>query len=221
MEAVATPARRTDFVLLAVPIVVCLVLPGPGVLLAALIVAATLALRRDIRSAALQLWWHGPVSSIALGIAAGAAIVILDSFVIDPVVQRLVHTSADVGAFSAVQGNVAAYVRLLLIAMLVGGVAEELVFRGFLIGWGSRLFGRRALLPAAVISSALFGFSHLYQGLAGVVETGTVGLLLAALYIGGGCKLLPCSFAHITVDAFGITELYSNGAISHFFAHLL
>jgi membrane protease YdiL (CAAX protease family) len=221
MEAVATSARRTDFALLAVPVVACLVLPGPGVLLAAAIVAAILAIRRDIRSMVLKLWWRDPMSSIALGVAAGLAIVMLDSFAIDPFVQRLVHTSADVGAFSAVQGNVSAYLRLLLIGLLVGAFAEELIFRGFLIGWGSRLFGRRALLPAVIISSALFGFSHLYQGPAGVIETGVVGLLLATLYIGGGCKLLPCSFAHITVDAFGITELYSNGAISHFFAHLL
>jgi membrane protease YdiL (CAAX protease family) len=221
MEAVATSPRRIDFVLLAVPVAACLVLPGPGVLLAALIVAGILAKRSDIRLAVLQLWWRGPLSSIALGIAAGVAILLLDSFAIDPLVQRFAHAPPNVGAFDSVQGNVSAYVELLLVALVVGGVAEELVFRGFLIGWSTRLFGRRALVPVAIVSSALFGFSHLYQGLTGVVETGAVGLLLAALYIAGGRKLAPCSFAHITVDAIGVTELYSNGAIAHFFAHLV
>jgi membrane protease YdiL (CAAX protease family) len=220
MEAVATSPRRIDFVLLAVPVAACLVLPGPGVLLAALIVAGILAKRSDMRSAVLQLWWRGPVPSVALGLAAGVAIVLLDSFAVDPLVQRFVHTPPNVGAFDSVQGNLFAYLELLLIALVVGGVAEELVFRGFLIGWSSRLFGQRALVPVATVSSALFGFSHLYQGLAGVIETGIVGFLLAALYIAGGRKLASCSVAHITVDAIGVTELYSNGAIAHFFAHL-
>lgn len=221
MEAAATPSRPINFLLLGVPIAACLALPGPGVILAALIVATYLVVRRDVRAAVLCLWWGGPARSAAVGVAAGLAIVLLDSFAIDPLVHSLVRGDADVSALGAIQGNPIAYLRLLLIAFLVGGVAEELVFRGFIIGWGSRLFGERAVVPLALASSALFGFSHLYQGLAGVIQTGLVGLLLAALYVGAGRKLLPASFAHMTVDAIGVTELYTNGAIAHFFAHPL
>jgi CAAX protease family protein len=220
MEAPSMHARRTEFVLLAVPIVACLAVPGPGVILAALIVATILVVRRNVREVVLRLWWRGPISSIALGIAAGLVIVMLDSSVIEPIVQQFIHSRANVGALGSVQGNLPAYLRLLLIALVIGGIAEELVFRGFLIGWSCRLMGERAVLPALALSSALFGFSHLYQGLAGVVETGIVGLLLATLYVGVGRNLLPSSFAHMTIDAFGITELYTNGAITHFVAHL-
>jgi uncharacterized protein len=96
---------------------------------------------------------------------------------------------ANVRALGTVQDNLSAYLRLLLVALVIGGIAEELVFRAFLVGWSSRLMGERAVLPAVLLSSALFGFSHLYRGLAGVVETGIVGLLLAALYVGVGRRL--------------------------------
>jgi len=221
MESSSTRTRRTDFILLLTPAAACVAIPGPGVILAALIVVTVLIVRRDVRGAVLRLWWRGPMSSIALGIAAGVAVVMLDASVIEPLVQHFIHSQPNVGALGTIQGNLPAYLRLLGIALVIGGIAEELVFRGFLIGWSCRLMGEQTVLPAMVLSSALFGFSHLYQGLAGVVETGIIGVLLATLYVGVGRRLLPGSFAHMTIDAFGITELYTNGAITHFVAHLL
>lgn len=213
--------RAIDLGLLALPITACLAVPGAGVIAAALIVAGILVARRDIRGVVLNLWWHGPISSLALGVAAGLGIIALDQVIIAPLVQHLFHSAPDVSALGAVNGNVRAYLQLLVVGFLIGGVAEELVFRGFLIGWVTRLFGKRAIGPAVLMSSLLFGFSHLYQGLAGVTDTAIVGLLLAILYVTAGRRLSPSSFAHMTIDAVGITDLYLNGAITHFLAHHL
>jgi membrane protease YdiL (CAAX protease family) len=218
MQTLPTRTRGIDLVGLALPIIACLVLPGAGVIAAALIVAATLAFRRHVRGVVLDLWWRGLFASLMLGMAAGLGITLLDQLLIEPAMQHIFHSTPDVSALGALKGKLPAYIQTLAIGLLFGGIAEELVFRGFLIGWTTRLFGERAVAPAVVLSSALFGFSHLYQGLAGVAETAIVGLLLATLYVVAGRRLMPSAFAHMTIDMIGITDLYLNGAISDFIA---
>ncbi|HEY4128047.1 MAG TPA: CPBP family intramembrane glutamic endopeptidase [Gammaproteobacteria bacterium] len=68
------------------------------------------------------------------------------------------------------------------------GVTEELLYRGFLI-WA--LSAYMDLLMAAVLASVLFGLAHAYQGVAGILKTGAIGLVMATLYIGSGTILLP------------------------------
>jgi hypothetical protein len=80
---------------------------------------------------------------------------------------------------------------------VTAGLAEELVFRGFLIeflgGWCGNLW------VAVVLSSILFGLLHGYQGLSGVLRTGFLGLGLAALYVWRD-SLLPVMVAHFAYD---------------------
>lgn len=79
---------------------------------------------------------------------------------------------------------------------VTAGVTEELLYRGFLI-WSLALYMNMVL--AAVLASILFGLAHAYQGRTGVVKTGGVGLLMAALYIGSGTIVLPMVL-HAFVD---------------------
>jgi membrane protease YdiL (CAAX protease family) len=217
MQASSVYVRGIELLLLALPVIACLSIPGPGVIAAALIVTGVLIARRDVRSVVLDLWWRGPPASVALGIAAGVSINVFVQIIVDPLIHYLLNSKAQVSALGSISGDLRGYIQLLAIGLLFGGIAEELVFRGFLIGWSTRLLGERAILPSVVLSSALFGYSHLYQGLAGVIETAIVGLLLAILYVKAGRRLSPSSFAHMTIDAIGITDLYLNGAITEFF----
>lgn len=80
---------------------------------------------------------------------------------------------------------------------ITAGVTEELVFRGFLItALGSAAGG---LVLATVVSSFLFGFVHGYQGPAGTVRAGLLGLLLAIPFLATG-SLLPSMAAHTALD---------------------
>jgi membrane protease YdiL (CAAX protease family) len=70
----------------------------------------------------------------------------------------------------------------LLVFFLVSvtaGVWEELLYRGFLMGF---LEPRAGLVAALVFSSAIFGLGHMYQGWRGVLNTALVGLAFALLY---------------------------------------
>lgn len=90
---------------------------------------------------------------------------------------------------------------------VTAGVVEETIFRGWLLWY---LQAWMPLAAAVLVSSALFGLAHVYQGPAGIAKTGVVGLLLALLYLLSGSLWLPI-VAHAMIDVLqGATmmELY-------------
>lgn len=76
---------------------------------------------------------------------------------------------------------------------ITAGVAEELVFRGFLIPALAVVTG--SVWPAAIVSSAVFGLLHTYQGLIGSARAAVMGVGLATPYLVSG-SLLPSMAAH-------------------------
>lgn len=81
--------------------------------------------------------------------------------------------------FLEVRGVVEGLLALLL--TVVVAVAEETIFRGYLILRCRALTGS---VPAAVIlSSIIFSIGHGYEGTAGVVTVGTMGAVLAVIYL--------------------------------------
>lgn len=80
---------------------------------------------------------------------------------------------------------------------LSAGVGEELVFRGFLIPALEAATG--SLWLAVVVSSAVFGIVHTYQGASGAVRAGVLGLLLAVPFVATG-SVLPSMIAHAALD---------------------
>jgi CAAX protease family protein len=79
------------------------------------------------------------------------------------------------------------------------GASEELLFRGLLLWYLNFFFPQLSLVQLIVISSAVFGYCHLYQGWTGMVGTGVVGALFAWLYLFTGSLVLPM-VVHALVD---------------------
>ena len=79
------------------------------------------------------------------------------------------------------------------------GISEELVFRGFLLYYLSTFAPNLGATWMLVISSAIFGFCHLYQGIRGVLITAFLGYGFAMLYLGSGTLLVPM-IVHALVD---------------------
>lgn len=77
------------------------------------------------------------------------------------------------------------------------GIAEELVFRSFLI---IVLYQASESMAAAVfISVAAFAVSHAYQGVIGVLRVAALGLVLTAPFLLTG-SVYPSIIAHTTLD---------------------
>lgn len=86
--------------------------------------------------------------------------------------------------------------RLFWLVSLTAGVTEEIFYRGFLIWFLTAWIG---LLPAALLSSALFGAGHIYMGWAQAPKTGLVGLILAFIAL-CSASLLPAMLLHAALD---------------------
>ena len=70
---------------------------------------------------------------------------------------------------------------LATVLVLVVAVAEEAIFRGYLILRLKSVTGSTA--AAVILSSAIFALGHGYEGTAGMVTVGFMGLLFALVYV--------------------------------------
>ncbi len=190
------------------PLVPALLVPGVGVLGSMTIMLLALMFIRQSRKGTLAFIFQNVSRSIAIGISAGAAIQAALYFGVEPFIEAATNSKISLESFDTITGNVQNYLVLLTIGIIFGGIVEELVFRGFVIGWGMQLFGERSGLLLAFLSAAAFGAAHLYQGIAGVLSTGLTGLIFGILYLLTGRKLLPVVLAHMTVNFIGISQIY-------------
>lgn len=190
------------------PLVPALLLPGVGVLASLIIVVAVLVFVKSSRAPTLAMRHRSIFLSVAVGLAFGLAATLAFGLLMEPVIERLAGSRIDLTALGGIEGDFGAYLMLLAVALLFGGVVEEVIFRGYVVGWGAALFGDRAAPWLCVLSATVFGISHLYQGPAGVVATGLIGLCFGLLYLWTGRRLLPVIVAHMTVNAVGVTALY-------------
>ena len=96
-----------------------------------------------------------------------------------------------------------------VLSFLLVGVAEEIIFRGFLFN-GMKKTGR--LTVAIVVSAITFGMGHMVNLLTGHATAETLvqmifavawGFLFTFAYLKGG-SLLPCIAIHGLIDAFSV-----------------
>ena len=93
------------------------------------------------------------------------------------------------------------------------GITEEIVFRGFLIGYFLLLltgslpqdvaqpFASWQVWLAVAIPAVIFGLSHLYQGWSGVAKVIFLSIMFGAIFIASG-SLLVVVVLHILIDVF-------------------
>jgi membrane protease YdiL (CAAX protease family) len=178
-----------------------------GSLVSLLIVVLALVFVKASRAPTLAFAGGHWQRSILTGIFAGAALWFLSDRIWDPLLEQWLGR-INVDNLDGVRGHPLNLAILLALAIIYGGVIEEVIFRGFMIGWGSRLLGHKWLIPLILLSSIVFGSAHRYQGLAGAVSAGLSGLVFAILYVASGRRLLVPALAHIVADVLGILEIY-------------
>ena len=71
------------------------------------------------------------------------------------------------------------------------GIAEELVYRGFLMFLIAYYAPHLTNVIVVLTVSAVFGLGHAYQRWRGVASTGLSGLILTTLYAASGSIFLP------------------------------
>jgi membrane protease YdiL (CAAX protease family) len=113
--------------------------------------------------------------------------------------------------FGDLAGNLPATLWWVAIGWLIGGFAEEMIFRGFLLNRLKALLprGARGSVLAVLLQAFLFGAVHAYnRGLLGLLVLGAVGGVLGTFYFVFHRNLWPVILAHGLRNTLGFLVRY-------------
>jgi uncharacterized protein len=89
--------------------------------------------------------------------------------------------------------------RLFTLVGVTAGVCEEWLYRGFFLAVVAAVAGGLPDGVLVLVAAAAFGLAHAYQGRVGIVTTGVLGGVMAAVYLQTGSLLLPV-LLHAVID---------------------
>ena len=182
---------------------------GPASTFSAMIVATVLLRRRGMGWRDMGLRWpESWPKTLGLTLLTMAFFVVLTQLMV-PLADYFFEDVGTSDRFSHVEGNLVAYVVIMLLVWTHGSFFEELLFRAFIINHTSGALGGgfRADIAALLLSSAFFGYRHAYyQGWHGALVTGAGGFAFGAFYLWFGRRnILPLILAHGVFNTLGQT----------------
>jgi membrane protease YdiL (CAAX protease family) len=149
-------------------------------------------------------------TTLLLGMACGVSLELFDLFGKQPLLTRLLGRPPDLSGFPAVRGNLKFALVVVVLIWILAAFGEELVYRGYLmnrvadLGRGTRT----AWVVSLFLISAIFGFAHYQQGLTGIIEEGSDGLILGLMYLASRHNLAIPIVAHGVCDTIDIALLF-------------
>ena len=140
--------------------------------------------------------------TLIFGIALGLGMELVELFVTQPLLVRVLHKWPDLSAFRPLIGNGKLFVVSMLFAWVFAALGEELVYRGYLMNRIADLLGGTpgSWRVSLVVVSVVFGVAHFGQGWTGEIENVVDGLLLGGAYLLCGRKLAVPILAHGVQD---------------------
>ncbi len=146
------------------------------------------------------LGWRG---SLPLEVLVGAVLFVPTFFaagLLEATLRRTgLSSEGKLPSFLAAKGG--GEMVLAVVLVVVVAVAEESIFRGYLL----RRFANVTASPVAAVllSAAVFAIGHGYEGSAGVVTVGFLGVVFALVYMWRGSLVAPMVM-HLLQDLIGI-----------------
>jgi membrane protease YdiL (CAAX protease family) len=205
---------------------------GPVGILAILVVLGTHLVFPLLAAGLVLLWaWRSRTPWSAIGfsrpvrwpvvIVGGVVLGVALKLVMKSLVMPLLGAPPMNAAYHHVIGNAPAASGLALEVIVVGGFAEETIFRGFLFERLGTLWGRStgARIATLLLTSLYFAALHYpEQGLAGAEQALFTGLTFGVLYLRLG-SLWMAMVAHAAFDLFAVAIIYWD--LESTFAHLV
>lgn len=116
----------------------------------------------------------------------------------------------DLSRYDAIAGNLGAAIAMALVLPLTASIPEEVIYRGFLIGRLSDLFGWNAggASMSVLVQALVFGAIHFQWGIGGVIMTFVMGIIWGAAYLLCGRNLWIVIIAHSAGHVLLVVQLY-------------
>ena len=147
---------------------------------------------------------------VAIGIAAGVAMWLLEFFFTMPMLHRVLGYWPDLSDFDDLVGNATVLAIYVALNWVLAAFGEEMVWRGYALPRMAEFVGTgtRAWILALVAVNVAFGLAHLYQGPSGVIQATVGGVMLGILYVATGRNLLAPILAHGIGNSIDFTVMY-------------
>lgn len=205
--------NKLELYILILSLLVVAFLPPYGVLIAFGLVVSVLLTGKENKQKLRSIGFIRPINwgkTILICVLLAIAIEMSFEILFNPIIERFTAAKIDLSGLDNIRGNLSDYLIWLLLGWIIGGFIEEILFRGFLITRISNLFSSKNLgyLTAIVLTSAVFGYSHLYQGWSGVISTGLIAVLLGIIFIKNHKILWYSILTHGFVNVIGLTVIF-------------
>ncbi len=121
----------------------------------------------------------------------------------------------DLSRYDSIAGNLGGAIALALVLPLTASIPEEIIYRGFLIGRLTSVFGQhRSGVVLTVFGQALvFGAIHFMWGVGGMVMTFLMGVIWGTAYLLCGRNLWVVILAHSAGHLLFVIQLYLGASI--------
>jgi membrane protease YdiL (CAAX protease family) len=155
------------------------------------------------------------IGSLVVGVAFG----VLFKFLMKALVMPLLGANPINQSYHYLAGNWAALPAAVLTMIVVAGLGEETVFRGYMFERLGKLLGRSpaARTVTVFVTAAVFASLHYFgQGLAGAQQAAITGLVFGTVFaVTGRIWTLMC--AHAAFDLTAVAIIYWNleSAVAH------
>ncbi|WP_418637828.1 CPBP family intramembrane glutamic endopeptidase [Winogradskyella sp.] len=151
--------------------------------------------------------------NIGLALLTVIVIFLLMGLILDPILSYYgLEKPGDVAdRFQFFLGKPILFIAYLVTVVWIGAaLGEELLMRGFLLNRLSDVFGKNKMgwIVAMIVHAIIFGLLHIYQGLAGVITTAFIALILGTVYIIAKKRLFPVILAHLIINTISLTAYY-------------
>jgi len=151
------------------------------------------------------------IKAIWIGIVAAILLSLFFRFAWDPFINSILPSGKiDLSDFASIRNSPVNYVIILIIALVVGGFYEEIIFHGFIFTRLEKIFkpGKWATSAAFTLTTVIFGLYHFQQGIKGILLTAIAGAVYHALILKFNRNLWYGVFVHAFFDFIGLTLIY-------------
>lgn len=150
------------------------------------------------------------IKAVWIGIIAAILLSLFFRFAWDPFINSLIPSGKiDLSDFASIRNSPVNYAIILLLALLVGGLYEEIIFHGFIFTRLEKIFkGKWATITAFMMTTIIFGLYHFQQGLKGILLTAIAGAVYHLLILKFNRNLWYGVFVHAFFDFIGLTLIY-------------
>jgi membrane protease YdiL (CAAX protease family) len=148
--------------------------------------------------------------TVLLGLGLAGAMQLLTAYGLEPLLETLGLGSPDLSRFDSLQGNIGMLALYLTVSWTTAGFGEEIIWRGFVLTGVARVLGgsKAAWAAGLAVMAILFGLLHLYQGIAGMIPTGLIGLAFGVVYLATGRNLWIPILMHATMNTISFLLLF-------------